>query len=93
MARYSRKDEVDLAWDDNRDQLRLDIRKITRRMENEALAELAAQFDAGIKRGEILELRRGDEALARLLMSHAERIAIEAGFEDAEETASEDSKE
>ena len=85
MAGYKKKDAVDLAWLDNRDQVKLDIRKLTRRLEDEVLASLSAEFTAGIARGELIEIRPGEEEIARLLSKQAERLVltVSAGGEDA----------
>jgi hypothetical protein len=79
MAGYKLKDETDLAWLDNRDQVKLDVRKVVRRLENALLDELAREFTAAINRGEILELRPGEAQIAALLKKQADRLSIEAG--------------
>lgn len=83
MAGYKLKDETDLAWLDNRDQVKLDVRKVVRRLENALLDELAREFTSAINRGELLELRPGEAAIARLLKKQADRLALEAGDEEA----------
>ena len=83
MAGYKRKDEIDLAWLDNRDQVKLDIRKITRRLENEVFDQLAAEFVAAINRGEILELRPGEAHIAALLKMQADRLSLESSHDAA----------
>jgi hypothetical protein len=84
MAGYKRLPETELAWRDNRDQVKLDIRKITRRLENEVLDELDEAFNAGISRGEILELRPGDAAIANLLKEKANQLALEKAEPNAD---------
>ena len=82
MAGYRKKDDVDLAWLDNRDQVKLDIRKVTRRLENEVLDALAEEFNEGIARGELLELRPGEAHIAAVLKQQAARLALEAGTDE-----------
>ncbi len=75
---YVLKDEVTLAWFDNRDQIKLDIRKVVRRLENQLLDEVSRQFTEASNRGEILNLRPGEAEIARLLKGQADRLALEA---------------
>ncbi len=75
---YALKDEVMLAWLDNRDQVKLDIRKVVRRVENQLLNEVQIQFTEASNRGEILNLRPGEAEIARLLKRQADRLALEA---------------
>jgi hypothetical protein len=75
VIKLTRSDEIKLAWSDLRAGVKHEIKKIARRLENDAMTELAEQFEAGIERGEILELRLGVEDMAHLLKAQAERIA------------------
>jgi hypothetical protein len=69
------KDEVRLAWLDNRDQVNLDLRKVMRRVQNEVLKELEDQFLEGIRAGEILELRPATHTLLTLMSDKAKLLA------------------
>jgi hypothetical protein len=82
MAGYKLKDETDLAWLDNRDQVKLDVRKVVRRLENALLDELSRDFTAAIARGELLELRPGEAQIAALLKKQADRLVLEAGDDE-----------
>ena len=82
MAGYKSKSEVDLAWFDNRDQVKLDIRKCVRRLENEVFEQLDKEFTEALKRGELLELRPPQSEIARLLRHQAERLELESNGTD-----------
>lgn len=73
MAGYKKIDETDLAWRENREKVTLQGRQLLRRVLNEALDELDAQFQAALKRGEILELDPTKEELKSLLLDHAQK--------------------
>lgn len=64
---YTKKNEIQLTWLENKDQLRLDLRHMLRRVENNIMDELQKQFNEGISRGELLKLRRGPEELTKLM--------------------------
>jgi hypothetical protein len=68
------KDEVRLAWLDNRDQVKLDLRKIFRRVENDVLTELENQFLVALNKGKIMELQPAQETLRKLIVRHAKAI-------------------
>lgn len=72
-SRHRKLDAVEHAWRDNRDQVKLDIRKVTRRLEDAVLEKLATDFDAALARGELIELRPGEVALTQLV----KRFALE----------------
>lgn len=71
MSYHVHKDDIKLAWLDNRDQVKLDLRKIMRRIENEVLTELEDQFLTGLEDGKVLELRPGEDSLRGLVKRHA----------------------
>lgn len=71
MSYHVHKDDVKLAWLDNRDQVKLDLRKIMRRIENEVLTELEDQFLEGLEEGKVLELRPGETTLKNLTRKHS----------------------
>ena len=74
VSYHVHKDEVRLAWLDNRDQIKLDLRKLMRRVENEVLNELDSQFVSAINSGKILELRPGEESLRKLIVNQAKAL-------------------
>lgn len=74
MGYHVYKDEVRLAWMDNRDQVKLDLRKLLRRVENEVLKKLEDQFVAGIQTGELLQIRPPVEALTELVADAAKQL-------------------
>ena len=86
MAGYKSKTEVDLAWLDNRDQVKLDIRKVARRLENEVFGQLDREFEQALARGEILELRPPESEIARLLRDQALRLEAEINHGQADES-------
>ena len=73
MSGYLKKDDVTLAWMDNRDKIALQGRQILRRMLNEALYELDTQFKAALGRGEVLQLDMEKAELRALLLATAQR--------------------
>jgi hypothetical protein len=69
------KDEEKLAWLDNRDQVKLDLKKLMRRIENEVMLALETRFLEGLDRGELLELRPGQETLKTLIVDQAKALS------------------
>ena len=72
------KDEVALAWLENREKVTLQGRQILRRVLNEALNELDIEFKAAIQRGEILELDAGKDDIKRLLLQASQKELMPA---------------
>lgn len=70
---YKQKNEAELAWLDNRDQVKLDIRKLARRLENVAMAAVYERYIEALNKGEILELRPAVEELQKILLDTAQR--------------------
>lgn len=70
---YTRKDEVTLAWLDNRDTVKSQGSMLLRRVLNEALTELDAQFTAALKAGQVLELDPDKSAIKALLLKVAQK--------------------
>lgn len=53
---YNKKDEHQLAWLDNKDSAKLEIKKIARRLENAVFDELAVEFDQAVLEGRVLDI-------------------------------------
>ena len=73
MSGYTKKDEVTLAWLDNREKIQLQGRQLLRRVLNEALTELDKQFNEALENGDVLELDASKEELKALLLATAQR--------------------
>jgi hypothetical protein len=70
---YAKKTEAQLVWKENKEKITLQARQLMNRMLNEALTELSANFQAGLEKGEILNLDAAKEELRQLLLSAAKR--------------------
>ncbi len=57
MGSYRAKSQSALTWLDNRDQIKLDLRKIMRKLENSILDEAGHQFDQALADGKLIEQR------------------------------------
>lgn len=68
MPKYQEKTEIDLSWFDNRDSAVLEIKKITRRIQNKVLAELALEFEKALHEGRILEIRYDQDSIKELFL-------------------------
>lgn len=68
---YKRKTEIDHAWNDVRDQIRLNIRKVVRRLEDRVLAEADQKFTAAVAAGRIDQLEVSDDAARKLIKQAA----------------------
>lgn len=73
MPKYLYKDAVALAFDANKKRLRLEGRILLDRIMNEALAEMTHEFNAGLERGELLNVGGSPEDLRRFLRVAAGR--------------------
>ena len=65
---HKHKNEAELAWLDNRDQVKLDIRKLTRRLENAVMTEVYEQYIDALNQGKILELRPAETELRNIML-------------------------
>jgi hypothetical protein len=65
---HKHKNEAELAWLDNRDQVKLDIRKLARRVENEVMAVVYQRYVDALNKGEILELRPAADELRKIML-------------------------
>lgn len=72
MASSTYKDDATLAWMDTREKVVLQGRQILRRVLNEAVEELRAEFNAALVRGEIYEFTASADELKRLLLKSAQ---------------------
>lgn len=82
MSYHIHKDEIQLAWLDNRDRVKNELKAITRRVENEVLRVLDDKFTEGINNGEVLEVRPGAEEMRKLYLEAANS---QLGVEDESE--------
>ena len=73
MSGYTKKDEVRLAWDENREKIQLQGRQILRRVLNVALDVLDRKFKDAQHRGEILQLDYDKSELKALLRETANK--------------------
>lgn len=74
MPEYNRKDEVTLAYQANVKRLRLEGRLALDRLLNDAVATMTHNFNAGLERGEILDLRLDEEQAQKLLGESAKKV-------------------
>jgi hypothetical protein len=74
---YKHLSEIEIVWRENRENVSLQGRQILRRILNEALAELDEQFQAGLDRGEILEINPGQKELKELLFKSAQKELVD----------------
>lgn len=74
MAGHKHKTAAELAWLESRDQARLVIRSIMRRVENEVFAELDQQFKSELAHGKLARLRLNRTNAAALIARHAEGL-------------------
>lgn len=56
MPTYGYKDDVALAFEENKRRLRLEANLVASRIANEALDQMTKQFNAALSRGEILSI-------------------------------------
>jgi len=70
---YNELTENELAWMENREAIVLQGRQILRRVMNVALLEMHNQFQAGLHRGEILDMTADKDALKSMLLRAAQR--------------------
>lgn len=68
MPKYHEKTDIELSWQDNRDGAVLEIKKITRRIQNKVLAELALEFDKALHGGRILDIRYDQDSIKELFL-------------------------
>lgn len=68
---YKKKDAVRLAWEDNRDQVKVDLRKVLRRLENEVMDVMDRNFSKALSEGRLLQLRPGAKAIVDIVKREA----------------------
>lgn len=73
MPSYGYKDEVALAYDANKQRLRVEGKIVLAAVMNEALREMTAQFNEALGRGEVLEISGSREELKELMLAAAKR--------------------
>lgn len=67
MARYRSRTDIDHAWEDNRDQAKLVLRRVMRRLENAVLGDLAQRFDKAVAEGRLERFELDAGAIQRVL--------------------------
>lgn len=71
MPRYIHKDNILLEFEANKKRLRTEGRIVLDRVLNEALDQMAKEFNAGLDRGEVLRVESSPNELRRLLWQAA----------------------
>ena len=74
---YKRKTDIQLVWEDNRDQLLSQLRRLTRRLTNELLAEAAERFEKAVAEGRVAEFELPLPAAARMMRVKAIEVSGE----------------
>lgn len=74
MPEYVAKDQTQLTYEANVKRIRTEGRVVLDTMLNEALAAHSKAFNAGVQRGELLELRLDAQDVKRLLGSSAQKV-------------------
>jgi hypothetical protein len=80
---YVQKSEERLVLDDNIDhvktQVNLALRRLNRRLVDEARHEMERRFYDALKRGELLQLGPSATEIAELVANMAQQLALESG--------------